>query len=129
MNWVAIYLPVPVNPTELGELEALLVILSVPLNVVREVGANLMLTEQFLPGRIAAPQLWLAMVKVVEPLMVSELMLRSPVPVFVILMDFVELPPTPVLKLSDAGDKLMVAATPVPDKVTVCGLVGASSTN
>ena len=89
------YFPVPVNGTECGEPIALLVMLRVPLKVVREVGAKRTLTVQFFPGRIAAPQLWLAMVNVAEPLMVSELMKRLLVPVFVILMDFVELPPSP----------------------------------
>ena len=88
----------------------MLVMLSKPENEVGEVGAKRTLTPQFFPGRIAAPQLWLAMVNVAEPLMTSEAMLRLLVPVFVMLRDFVELPPTPMLvKDSDVGETLREA--------------------
>ena len=94
---IGCYFPVPESGTEFGELAALLVMTSDPVNSVADVGAKRTFTVQFLPGKIGAPQLWLATVKVVEPEIVSERMVRLLVPVLVILTDFVELPPTPML--------------------------------
>ena len=48
-------MPIPVSPTEVGELFALLLIVSVPLSAPRAVGSKVTLTEHLDLGQIVAP--------------------------------------------------------------------------
>jgi hypothetical protein len=119
---------VPDNPITCGLVAAPSVNVSVPVAAPAAAGENVTPTVQLAPAAMLAPQVLLA---TLNPALVATPLNESATPKrFVSVTVFAELvvPRVTVPKLNELVEKV-TGALPVPERLTVCGLLGASSEN
>jgi hypothetical protein len=114
-------MPVPVRLRVWGVLEALSLIVTVPVRLPVAVGLKVTLMVQLPPAATELPQL---SVSAKSPLTAMLVMAKLMVPALVRVEDRAALvvPTVWLVKVREVGDTLAEFVTPVPDRAAVCGL-------